>query len=206
SKGVQVNYTKGAWAASLALTDGYYSGDFTSVSGLVTYTFKNSDTLAFAGEGNAGTYRAPTALSTFVTPPQQANGQIYNVIYTHTKGPLTISPYVQYSNSPNIPGVSAEGETWGGAILAKWSFTPQMSLAGRFEYISSDGPANLLGYGVGSRAWSITLTPTYQRGVLFVRGEVSYVGALSGTPGLMFGAAGLSGDQTRALVETGAIF
>jgi hypothetical protein len=202
SKGIQGNFTKGPWAVSLALTDGYYSGQYTAVSGLVTYTFKNSDTLAFGAEGNAATARA----NTFVTPAQQNNGQVYNLIYTHSQGPWTISPYLQYNNSPNIPGVSASGETWGGAILAKYSFTPTLSLAGRFEYISSSGAANLLGYGVNSNAWTLTVTPTYQKGIFFARAEFSYVGVGSGTAGLMFAANGNTDDQTRVLFETGLIF
>jgi hypothetical protein len=202
SKGIQGNFTKGPWAVSVAVTDGYYSGQYTAISGLVTYTFKNSDTLAFAAEGNAATAKA----NTFVTPAQQNNGQVYNLIYTHSQGPWTFSPYIQYTNSPNIPGVSASGETWGGALLVKYSFTPQWALAGRAEYISSSGASNLLGYGVGSDAWSVTLTPTYQKGIFFARGEFSYVGVGGGTKGLMFGSLGDASNQTRAMFETGLIF
>jgi Putative beta-barrel porin-2, OmpL-like. bbp2 len=64
----------------------------------------------------------------------------------------------------------------------------------------------LLGYGVNSDAWSITLTPTWQKGILFVRGELSYVGVGSGTPGLMFGTAGTDDSQFRGLVEAGVLF
>jgi len=202
SKGVQVNFTSGPWAISGAVTDGYYSDDYTALSGLITYTFKNTDTLAFAAEGNAGTAH----VATFATPIQQNNGQIYNLIYTHNMGPLTISPYLQYNNSPNIPGVSSSGDTFGVAVLAKYQFNPMWSLAGRFEYISSSGPANLLGYGVGSDAWSITVTPTFQKGIFFARAEFSYTGIGSGTPGLMFGSAGVNDTQVRALGEAGLMF
>jgi hypothetical protein len=202
SKGVQGNYTNGPWAISLAWTDGYYSDTYTAISGLITYTFKNSDTLTFAGEGQTGTSRR----SSFVTPEQQNNGQIYNLIYTHTQGPWTISPYVQYSNSPNKAGVSSSGSTWGAAVLTKYSFTLELSLAGRVEYTGSNGAANLLGYGVNSNAWSITVTPTYKKGIFFVRGELSYVAVGSGAPGFMFNSDGLSSNQTRAVAEAGLIF
>ena len=202
SKGVQINYAHGPIAASLAVTDGYYSDTYTAISGLISYTFKNTDTLAFAAEGNAGIAR----VGSFVTPTQQNNGQIYNLIFTHNMGPLVISPYLQYGNSPNIPGVSLPGETIGGAVLAKYQFNPEWSLAGRVEYITSSGPANLLGYGVDSNAWSITVTPTWQKGILFVRGELSYVGVGGGAPGLMFGPAGVEDNQFRGLLEAGVIF
>ncbi len=202
SKGVQVNYSHGPIAISAAVTDGYYSDTYTSISGLITYTFKNSDALAFAAEGNAGVAR----VGSFATPTQQNNGEIYNLIFTHNMGPLTISPYLQYNTSPNIPGVSLPGDAFGAAVLAKYQFNPEWSLAGRFEYITSSGPANLLGYGQGSDAWSITVTPTWQKGILFVRGELSYVGVGGGAPGLMFGVAGVASDQFRGLLEAGVLF
>jgi hypothetical protein len=202
SKGVQVNYAHGPLAISAALTDGYYSGVYTSLSGLITYTFPNTDALAFAAQGNAGVAR----VATFATAEQQNNGQIYNLIFTHNMGPFVISPYLQYSNSPNIPGVSLGGDTFGVAVLGKYQFNPEWSLAGRVEYITSSGEANLLGYGEGSGAWSFTVTPTFQRGVFFARGELSYVGVNAGAPGLMFGEFGDKDSQFRGLLEAGIVF
>ncbi|HLK23686.1 MAG TPA: outer membrane beta-barrel protein [Caulobacteraceae bacterium] len=206
SKGVQLNVSKGPWSASLAWTDGYDSNVYTALSGQVTYTFKNSDTLEFVGEGNVGTNH----VATFVTPLAANNGQIYDLIYTHTKGAWEIQPYLQYQSTPNIRFggvlVVPSGTTWGAAVLTKYNFTPTFSVAGRVEYVSSSGGANLLGYGVGSNAWTITLTPTYQKGIFFVRGELSYAAVGSGTPGFMFGKTGNADNQTRALVETGVIF
>ena len=202
SKGVQLNYTKGSWAFSFAVTDGYDSGAYTAISGLATYTFKNSDTLAFAAEGNA----SQPKVNTFTTPAQQNDGMIYNLIYTHTQGPLTISPYVQYGNSQYIPGVSAGGNTEGVALLTKYQFTPAISLAGRLEYIGSSGAANLLGYGDNSNAVTLTLTPTYQKGIFFARGEFSFASIGNGTAGDMLGGNGRQGDQFRGVFETGLMF
>ncbi|HLI64969.1 MAG TPA: outer membrane beta-barrel protein [Caulobacteraceae bacterium] len=206
SKGVQGNFSQGPLAISLAWTDGYYSNTYSALSGLITYTFKNSDTLTFAGEGNVSTNH----VNTFVTPIQQNNGQIYNIIFSHSQGPWTISPYLQWSSSPHITSggvtLSQSGQTWGAAVLTKYNFTPAFSVAGRIEYISSTGKANLLGYGINSNAWSFTITPTYQKGIFFVRGEVSYVTIGSGTPGFMFGPNGTATDQARGMIETGFIF
>ena len=55
SRGVQFNYSQGPISASLSVNDGYYSNEFTTVSGLITYTFKNSDILEVAGAGNTDT-------------------------------------------------------------------------------------------------------------------------------------------------------
>jgi len=208
SKGVQANFTNGPIAVSVAYTDGYYSNVYTAISGLATYTFKNSDTLAFAAEGNV----ANNHISTFVTPLPQNNGQIYNLLYSHTMGPWTISPYIQYTSVPvthaaNGSITSLSANTWGGAILTKYNFTPEISLAGRFEYISSSGHQNLL-YGPGSNAWSVTVTPTYQKGVFFARGEFSYVSIGSGDSidGDEFGELGNHSSQFRAVAETGVDF
>jgi hypothetical protein len=206
SKGVQANYSNGPWSASLAWTDGYYSDVYTALSGQVTYTFKTNDTLEFVGEGNIGTNH----VATFVTPLAANNGQIYDLIFTAVRGPWEFQPYVQYQSTPTVRAggvvLTPSGTTWGAALLAKYSFTPEISVAGRLEYIGSSGGANLLGYGVGSNAWTITVTPTYQKGIFFIRGEISYAGVSSGTPGFMFGPSGTSTDQTRGMVETGVIF
>ncbi len=208
SKGVQANFTQGPIAISAAYTDGYYSNTYTAVSGLITYTFKNSDTLAFAGEGNV----ARNDISTFATPLPQNNGQIYNLLFSHTAGPWTISPYIQYQSVPRVTGpfgtsLSYSAQAWGGAILTKYNFTPEISVAARAEYISSSGRQNLL-YGPGSNAWSITVTPTYQKGIFFARAEASYVSIGSGDAidGLEFGQNGAHGSQVRVVAETGVDF
>jgi hypothetical protein len=201
SKGVQANFSLGQWSGALSWNDGFYTDHYTSGSASLTYTFKNSDTLTGVAAGNFQKFRD----NTFVSPVTLANSQMYNVIYTHTQGPWVISPYIQYTSVPNVPGWTPSGSTIGAAILAKYSFTPQLSLSARAEYISSSGKANLL-YGPKSDAWSVTLTPSYQQGVFFVRGEASYVSIGSGTTGAEFGANGAHSDQVRFMLETGLVF
>jgi Putative beta-barrel porin-2, OmpL-like. bbp2 len=209
SKGVQVNFTQGPIAISVAYTDGYYSNTYSAISGLATYTFKNSDTLAFAGEGNVTTNH----VSTFATPLAQNNGEIFNLIYSHSAGPWSISPYLQYQSNPRVHGafgvpLAASASAWAGAVLTKYNFTPEISVAGRVEYISSSGQQNILGFGAGSNAWSITVTPTYQKGVFFARAEASYVSIGSGDSidGDEFGQFGNHGSQVRVMGETGIDF
>ena len=61
-------------------------------------------------------------------------------------------------------------------------------------------------YGPGSAGTSITVTPTFQYGGLFVRGDFGYVHASNTTPGSVFGPAGLDNNQTRAVAEFGYVF
>jgi hypothetical protein len=91
-------------------------------------------------------------------------------------------------------------------VLAKYSFNPMFSLAGRAEYEDSSGSQVNLLYGPKSSAWSLTLTPTWQFKTFFIRGEASYVKLDSAAPGAGFGSAGNRDSQIRAMVETGVLF
>ena len=213
NRGVQVNYTKGPLALSASWNDGMYSKKYTWAWLSATYTIDPANTLAVIGGGAT----RHTSVSTLVTPLYLNNEQIYNVIYTHTVGQWTFQPYLQYTHVPAIPAIGAlhEASTSGAALLVNYVFDPKSKLAGfstpvRVEYIKStgsvaNGAPNLM-YGPGSKAWSITLTPTYQYNAFFARAELSYVGASSTTPGLAFGTNGNDKSQARALLETGIIF
>ena len=211
SRGIQGNFTKGSWTVSLSWNDGYYSNQFTTISGLVTYTFKNSDTLTFAAAGNTSTNFTRSCFNffcrtPFATPIGQQQGQIYNLIYNHSQGKWSITPYLQYNSVPDDITTGASGSMWAGALIGKYSFTPEISVAGRVEYEGSSGGFNMTFFGPGSNAWSITVTPTYQKGVFFARAEISYVQVGSGTDGFLFGHNADRKDQVRGFFETGVIF
>ncbi len=79
----------------------------------------------------------------------------------------------------------------------------------RLEYIKSDGSINgapNLLYGQGSKAWSFTLTPTYQYKRLFARTEFSFTKANNIVNGLGFGPNGTKTSQARGLLEVGILF
>jgi hypothetical protein len=210
SKGVQANLTTGPVAWSASFNDGFYSDRYNWVDGAATWTIDPASTLEVVAGGNVGS----TGINTVVAPFFQNNEDIVNLIYTYNNAPFTITPYFQYTTVPkNLAlGATKGAQTWGGAILANYAFadTP-WNFAGRFEYISSDGSlasgnANVLAYGPGSSAWSLTLTPTYQEGIFFARAEGSVVD-LSGTAaGAAFGKGGNSKTQGRFLLEAGILF
>lgn len=206
SRGIQVNQTMGKVTASLSWNDGYYSNRYSWLTGSLTYT-NGPHALAFVAGGNYG----KTAFQTYATPVQN-NGSIYNVIYTYTKGSWIVQPYFQYTNVPTNQkiGIVKGASTTGGAILLSRTFKHGFSLPGRFEYISSSGSdrensVNLM-YGPGSRGTSVTLTPTFQYGGFFARGEFSYVHAGDIAPGAGFGNNGLDKNQSRAMAEFGFMF
>ena len=206
NRGIQLNQTMGKFTASLSWNDGFYSNRYSWLTGSLTYA-KGPHSVAFVGGGNYG----QTAFQTYATPVQN-NSQIYNVIYTYTKGPWILQPYVQYTNVPTNPsvGVVKGASTMGGAMLASYTFKHGFSLPVRWEYLSSSGTAagqavNLM-YGPGSAATSVTVTPTFQRGGFFVRGDLAYVHASNITPGDAFSRTGLNQNQPRAMAEFGFIF
>jgi putative OmpL-like beta-barrel porin-2 len=223
SRGVQVNYTMGPLALSGSLNDGFYSDSYNWVTGSAAWTINKENTLTFVGGGNfdhtdknlftcvlAGCPVASAILAK--TPWFQNNGSIFNAIYTYNAAPWTITPYFQYTNVPGnaFLGAPKGASTYGGAFLANYSFSDNWNVAGRWEYIASSGNAangnvSLL-YGPGSEAFSFTLTPTYQLGIGFLRGEASVVKAFGITPGFGFAHNGLERTQGRFLVEAGVIF
>ncbi|MBV8888531.1 MAG: porin [Alphaproteobacteria bacterium] len=208
NRGVQGNYTWGPLALSLSLNDGFYSGHYNWLTGSATYTIDSSNSLSVTAGGNLGT----TNVSTLVTPLAQDNSDIYDLIYTYNAAPWTITPYFQYTDvgKNHRLGFGHDAQTYGGAILANYAFTPNFSLAGRGEIIGSsgslaDGAPNLL-YGPGSSAFSLTVTPTYQEGIFFARAEGSFVDAWGTSSGFAFGRSGNASTQFRFLVEAGVIF
>ena len=209
SRGAQVNYTVGPVVLSLSFNDGYYSDRFNWVSGSATWTINPTNTLVFAAGGNLG----KTDVATVATPLAQNDSSIYNIIYTYNNAPLTITPYLQYSHvdSHAAIGILSSASTYSGAVLANYVFTPKFQLAGRAEYIKTDGgksalaPTNLL-YGAGSGAFSFTVTPTFTYNHFFVRTDLSVVDITNLVDGDGFGHNGNASTQVRGILEGGIIF
>jgi hypothetical protein len=206
NRGIQVNQTMGKFTASLSWNDGFYSNRYSWLSGSLAYA-NGPHALSFVAGGNLG----QTAYQSYATPVQN-NGAIYNVIYMYTKGSWMIQPYFQYTDVPTNAkiGIVKGASTTGGAILVSRAFKHGFALPVRFEYISSSGNAaqqavNLM-YGPGSNGTSITVTPTWQSGGFFLRGDIAYVHVGNYTPGSVFGPAGTNNNQTRAAVEVGFVF
>lgn len=206
NRGIQVNQALGKWSASFSWNDGYYSDRYSWLSGSLTYA-RGPHSVAFVGMGNLG----QTAFQTFATPVQN-NSVMYALEYTYTKENWTFQPYYQYSDVPANPKarIFQGASTRAGAVLVSRTFKHGFSLAARGELIAASGNAaagsvNLL-YGPGSAAWSLTVTPTYQRQRFFVRGDLSWVRASSITSGDAFGPAGRNPNQPRGVLEAGLLF
>jgi hypothetical protein len=210
SRGVQANISTGPVTWNLSWNDGYYSDRYNWGTAAVTWAINSTNTLEVVGGSNFGT----TDYGTSATPEIQNNDkQIWNIMYTYTSGQWLAQAYFQYADSGNSAaiGIGKDTSTTGAGVLVNYAVpNSSFNLSFRVEDIGSsgsvaDGSANLL-YGPGSKAWSFTFTPSYQSGPLFIRAEVSFVGASSTTGGAAFGTSGTSTNQTRFALETGILF
>jgi hypothetical protein len=208
NRGIQVNQTVNKYlSASVSWNDGYYSNRYSWLSGSATLT-KGPHVLVYDGMGNLG----QTVFQTASTPVQN-NGYMHAVIYTYTKGPWIISPYFQYGKLPTNAkvGVAKGTSATGGAMNVSYAFKKGFSLPARVEYLTSsgsatDGSVNLLGFGAGSAGTTFTATPTYQKGGMYLRGDLAWMHASSQTTGDVFGKTGTDADQFRGVLEFGFIF
>jgi outer membrane murein-binding lipoprotein Lpp len=208
NRGVQLNYNVGPLSAALSWNNGFYSKSYTWLWGSLTYALNAANSLTAVGGQNLGFSK----FSNFAAPATLNNSGIYDLIYTYSASPWIIQPYFQWTYVPHNSeiGVLKSTSTLGGAVLASYALTDNVFMAARAEYIGStgsttDGSTNLM-YGPGSRAWSLTLTPTYQYKKFFFRPEVSFVQAMNYTSGAVFGSEGKNPAQVRGLIETGFIF
>lgn len=217
NRGVQANYTIGPVALSASLNDGFYSNQYSWAWLSAAWTVNKENTLALIGGGNT----RHSNVSTTATPVFQNNEQIYNLIYTYTSAPWILQGYLQYTHVPKIPLIGAlhDAATHGIGLYESYAFddfnigglkVAGFSLPARVEYIDStgsvaNGAPNLI-YGPGSKAWSLTVTPTYQQNIFFARTEFSFVEAMHTTAGLAFGPTGNAKTQARLLLETGVMF
>jgi hypothetical protein len=213
NRGVQVNYTAGPVTVAASVNDGFYYDTYSWVWLSAVYAINGSNSLTFTGGGNT----KKSDISSSATPLYQNNQQIYGLIYLHTAGKWTIEPFIQFTHVPKIPEIDAneEASTNGAVLYVNYSLKDNLdgisiNLPVRLEYINSTGSAdkgapNLL-YGQGSKAWSFTVTPSYQYTRFFARTEFSFVKANDFVSGLAFGPDDTHSTQIRVLLEAGVLF
>ena len=211
SRGIQANYTVGPVAMSVQWSDGFYSSRYNWLAGSAAWTINSSNTLAVVISGNLGiTDYSPGLATPYV---QNNDQQLDNLIYSYTAGQWTAQAYFQYADTSKDAklGFGKSASQTGFGLLANYAIpNTSYNISGRFEEISTtgsatDGAPNVL-YGPGSSAVSFTVTPSWQSGVFFARGELSVVSASKVIHGLGLGPSGANTDQVRVAIETGILF
>lgn len=209
TRGIQATYADGPINVGISWNDGYYSNRLNWITANASYAIDdNIHTFGLVVGANLG----HTGYSNFLTPLAQNNSAICDLFYTYVYGNWMVDPYVQLSRvaKNTALGFVHPAATFSGAVLTTYSITSEIFLAARVEYIATSGQGaagtpNLL-YGPGSNAWSLTLTPTFQRAIFFARAEGSYLLAGQTTIGDAFGSSLGRSSQARLMLETGVVF
>jgi len=208
SRGIRVAYTGASFNAALEYNDGFYSGSHRAIEGQVGWSPTPSRSLQFI-------FFIPDANTPSNVTALIANKREYDLMYTQQIGKLQLLPYALWVQSPasTALGYAKSESAFGAVLMANWAFNSTFSLGGRFETVAdSSAPtdfgfnSDLLGYGPGSSATTLTLTPAYKTPHMFARGEWSHVAAYNILPGLGFGPAGTRTNQTRFGLELGVQF
>jgi len=208
SRGVQGTYAGGPWTLTLQYNDAYYSGHDRAFEGLIGWAPSANTNLQVAAiVPNADAGPNPTV--------SVGNKAEYDFMYTRQIGKLQLLPYLLLVDSPSSAklGYKKSESAWAGVLLATWTFDTPWSLAFRYEDAANGSSAgdtganaDLIGFGPGSSARTLTLTPAlhFENGGV-LRLEYSTISLSSFAPGLGFGAAGNGGTQNRIGFEFGVM-
>jgi hypothetical protein len=208
SRGLRGTLTGSKFNGALEVNDGYYSGNRLGFEGQITNTPSASTTLELV-------FMLPNASAPPNATASIANKQLFDPMLTYTTGKWQFLPYLLWVDSPASAalGYTNDEHAFGAAFLTTYALSSAWSLPLRVEYGKNGSApgdtspnANLLGYGPGSGAWTYTLTPTYRKGVFFVRAEASDVNVTNFTPGIAFGKSGTQSNQFRTGLEAGLQF
>lgn len=219
SRGVSASYLKGPVSATVTFGDGFDTGIWNFLQGSATYTFDPNDALTLFGATNLGRTQPNATVAGFTGCPfgtctvadygtNYVNSTLVGGYYDFTRGNLNLVPEVQYvyAKVDHQIGLNRFSSNFGAAIFGDYQFgnTP-WSLGSFVEYFSSNGPDN---WFLNPRAagWGISVTPTWQHGHVFVRGNVGLLHLTRIGVGQGYGANSAGRNQMTAVLETGLMF
>lgn len=207
SDGVRVSYTKGIFTGKLELNDGFYTQKKLAVEGSLSIAPNQNSSISF-------NFLIPDKNSKPNPTAPVANKREYDITGSLTVKSITFGLDALYVDSPassKLGYISSE-HAEGVALFADYTINPAWSIGVRAEY-AKDGSsskdtspnADLVGFGAGSKAYTLTISPMYKKGIYFVRPEISYV-HVYGTSNGVFGNPSNKSYQYRFALEAGIIF
>ncbi|MBC5815244.1 MAG: outer membrane beta-barrel protein [Candidatus Eremiobacteraeota bacterium] len=208
TRGVRGAYTQGKFTGTLGYTDGYYSGRLNSLEGLLAWVASSNTTVQFA-------WIAPPNNSGPNPTAGIANKREADLMLTQQFGKLQLLPYLLWIDSPQNTSIGYNGDerAFAGVLIASYVFDNAWSVGARYESIVNRSStldlganADLVGFGPGSKATTLTLTPAFKTGHTTIRAEYSNVNLGAFTPGLGFGNFGTTPSQSRVGLELGVQF
>ncbi|HQT62971.1 MAG: hypothetical protein B7Z71_01935 [Acidocella sp. 21-58-7] len=219
SRGVTATYATGPVSATVTFGDGFDTGVFNVLQGLVSYTINSNNVLNVYGEANLGT-TGPNAFlygnGTVGLNDGYINSNMIGAYYSYTNGNLNLVPEVQfqYAKKNAKAGIYSGTTDFGAALLGTYTFgTSPYSIGGWAEYYTSH-----TGYidnysqfgGPDAQAIGLAVSPTWQYKDLFARANAGYVYLLHNTDALGgkfgFGSKSTDRGQFTATLEAGILF
>lgn len=219
SRGVSVNYKQGAISATATFGDGFDTGVWNFLQGLVTYNFNGSNSLSIFGATNLGrtglnaniygSANLPYDKSTVLNYGANfVNSTMIGAFYSYTAGNLNLVPEVQYvyAKVDHKIGLSKFSSNFGAALFADYQFGKSpYSIGAWTEYFSSNGP-DFWFLRPRAQGFGISVAPTWQSKNLFVRGDIGLLHLTNIGAGRGYGAAGSGRNQITSLIEAGVLF
>ncbi|MCF3947710.1 porin [Acidiphilium sp. AL] len=221
SRGVTATYTQGPVSGTLTFGDGWDTGVWNFLQGLVTYTFNSNNSLSVYGATNLGrtglnaniygSANLPYDKSTVANfGPYFVNSTMIGAYYSYTLGNLNLVPEVQYvyAKVDHKLGLDKYSSNLGAALFADYQFGKSpYSIGAWAEYFSSNGPDNWF-INPGAQGIGVSISPTWQHKYLFVRGDVGllHLTKFSNNGSRGYGNDGGSRNQADFLLEGGILF
>jgi len=172
SRGIRFTYTKGIFTGNIELNDGFYSEKKLAVEGSFSLAPNQNSSISFNFiYPDKSTKPNPTA--------NPANKQEYELTGSYTLSKFTFAFDSMYVHVPTEtdPSVNTQSNhAFGIAGYATYNINDAWSLNARAEYDEEGSSGtDIMGFGLGAHAYSITITPEYKYKQFFIRPEVSYV-------------------------------
>jgi hypothetical protein len=186
SRGVSANYTQGPINATVTFGDGYDTGVWNFIQGLVTYTINPTNAISLYTADNLGR----TGLAAYgygggtigSYGPEYVNSDMIGGFYSYTLGNLNLVPEVQYqyAKADAKVGISKPTYNLGAAVFADYSLssTSPYSIGAWAEYFTSHtSAADETAWFIGPDATGVgaSVTPTWQYKDIFARADAGYI-------------------------------
>jgi len=186
SRGVSANYTQGPINATVTFGDGYDTGVFNFIQGLVTYTINPTNSVSIYTADNLGR----TGLAAYgygggsvgSYGPEYVNSDMIGGFYSYTMGNLNLVPEVQYQYAKADAKIGITKGTYnlGAAVFADYSLssTSPYSVGAWVEYFTSHTSAadeTTWFIGPDAQGVGLSVTPTWQYKDLFARADAGYI-------------------------------
>lgn len=214
NRGVTGTYTAGPVSATLTFGDGFDTGVWNFLQGLVSYTINSTNSVSVYAAGNLGRTGLNTitygGVTTGTYGANFVNSNMIGGYYSYTMGNLNLVPEVQYvyAKADAQLGLTKESANFGTALFADYTFgTSPYSIGGWAEYEDSTGP-DFWFVGPRSEAVGAAVSPTWQYKYLFARANVGALYLLNNKQfsTASYGTSGTDKFQFIGTLEAGLLF